>query len=572
VSSVAFSPDGKYIVSGSGDETIKVWDIETGKIVKHLKAFKSGNYILFSPDGKYIISRSSRTIKIWKFPTMRSIGTLDVNCLELSPDGKYIITLDGKKIKILKFPSGKLAQTLSHTGSVTSVAFSPDGKYIVSGSQDKTIKVWVFESGELIHSLADHYEGIYSVKVSPDGKYIISGSDDTTVKLWDFSTGNLIRTLEGHEYCRVREDKGALETKNKNIIMDVLISPNEKYVLGKYLDLTIEVWELLTGKHLVTFEGYENGFTSIIFSPDSKYLIAGLSFLYPPNETEREEDLRFNNGDIEIYEVSTGRLISTFTQHKGWVNSIDVSPDGRFIVSGSEDKTVRVWDFLEIIKQDEEYQSYLEKLSIIEKLIEAESFSNAIEELSNLIYKANQKKYNLILNKAHEKLNLCKKLEKRRKLEKKKDVEIKKRFPKIEKLIQEMKFSEAVNELNDIRNSAKEYKLNEIINWTEKNLDLCEKLKEEQLKIEKINIIKKTILDLGIKFGRLQVIEIAEECGIENDLIVTTVKEMISNKEIYAKFFESSKSVAFDQQANIDEIDKLMSVYKDWEEKEVGKK
>ena len=72
--------------------------------------------------------------------------------------------------------------------------------------------------------------------------------------------------------------------------------------------------------------------------------------------------------------------------------------------------------------------------------------------------------------------------------------------------------------------------------------------------------------------GRLQIIEIAEECGVEDDLIIDTVKEMIKNKEIYGQYFESSKSVAFDQQANIEEIDKLMSAYKDWEDKKVGKK
>jgi hypothetical protein len=91
--------------------------------------------------------------------------------------------------------------------------------------------------------------------------------------------------------------------------------------------------------------------------------------------------------------------------------------------------------------------------------------------------------------------------------------------------------------------------------------------------MEKMNIIKKTILDLGIKFGRLQIMEISEVCSIkEEQLIIDTIKEMIDNKEIYAQYFSSTKSVAFDQQANIDEIDKLMSTYKDWEEEKVGKK
>ena len=143
----------------------------------------------------------------------------------------------------------------------------------------------------------------------------------------------------------------------------------------------------------------------------------------------------------------------------------------------------------------------------------------------------------------------------------KKRAELKSKLPNIENLIDKMQFSNAAIKLRDIGKIAEQYNLFDILSWVEKNLNICE-----------THIIKKTVLNLGTKFGRLQVKEIAEECGVENDLIVATVKEMIENKEIYAKYFESSKSVAFNQQANIDEIDKLMSAYKDWEDKKLGKK
>ncbi len=138
----------------------------------------------------------------------------------------------------------------------------------------------------------------------------------------------------------------------------------------------------------------------------------------------------------------------------------------------------------------------------------------------------------------------------------KKRAELKSKLPNIENLIDKMQFSNAAIKLRDIGKIAEQYNLFDILSWVEKNLNICE-----------THIIKKTVLNLGTKFGRLQVKEIAEECGVENDLIVATVKEMIENKEIYATYFESSKSVAFNQQANIDEIDKLMATYKEWEEK-----
>ena len=145
--------------------------------------------------------------------------------------------------------------------------------------------------------------------------------------------------------------------------------------------------------------------------------------------------------------------------------------------------------------------------------------------------------------------------------------------PIIEKLIQEMKFSDAVLKLKDIKNASKRYKINEISSWVKKKLDLCNKLEREKLKIEKIDRVKKTILELGIKFARLQIAEISEVCSIDDvQLIEDIVKDMIENKEIYAQYFSSTKSVAFNQQANIDEIDKLMESYKDWEEIGVGKK
>lgn len=95
----------------------------------------------------------------------------------------------------------------------------------------------------------------------------------------------------------------------------------------------------------------------------------------------------------------------------------------------------------------------------------------------------------------------------------------------------------------------------------------------ENAKLEKINKIKKLVLELGIKFTRLEIKEIGEKSSIDNeDTIIEVVKDMIKNKEIYAEYFSSSKAIAFDQQANIEEIDKLMATYKEWEEKEVGKK
>lgn len=124
-----------------------------------------------------------------------------------------------------------------------------------------------------------------------------------------------------------------------------------------------------------------------------------------------------------------------------------------------------------------------------------------------------------------------------------------------------MKFSDASKELYDIKKIAERNRLNEINSWVERNLTLCNK-----------NIIKKTVLELGTKFAKLKIAEISEVCGVDDvQLIVNIINDMIDNQEIYAQFFSSTKSVAFNQQANINEIDNLMKAYKDWEVKKVGK-
>ena len=214
----------------------------------------------------------------------------------------------------------------------------------------------------------------------------------------------------------------------------------------------------------------------------------------------------------------------------------------------------RANEILNLCEKLEKNMELKKNFSAIKNLIQEQLFSEAKKELNDIKQEAKLHNLDEILKRVNEILNLCEKLEKKK--------EFKKTIPRIENLIQERKFPDASVELKNVRNIAKRYKLDEIISWAQKNLDICNK-----------HIIKKTILELGTKFTRLQIVEISEECNVKDEqLIVDVVREMIDNNEIYSQYFSSTKSVAFNQQANIDEIDKLMATYKEWEEKKVEKK
>lgn len=271
IPSLSFSPDSKYIATGSlfPDMSVKIWDINSEKCI-HTMREHSGNVfsVCFSYNGKFIASGSADTcIKIWDSKTGECLNTLKshsefVQSVSYSPDDRFLVSgsSDGT-VKIWNPNSGECLDTLEeHLGGVKSVSVSSNNLFIASGSSDGSVKIWEMKKSESIHTLQGHTGPVNSVSFSPDVNYIVSGSDDKSVKIWNVQTGDCMYTLEGHS----------------DRVSSVSFSPDGKYITSGSWDKTVKIWDVKTQKCIRTIQE-ESSVRCVSYSPNNKLLASGCS-------------------------------------------------------------------------------------------------------------------------------------------------------------------------------------------------------------------------------------------------------------------------------------------------------
>jgi WD40 repeat protein len=244
------------------------------------------------------------------FPIVRALEVAPDNNSNLQRTIRSVLAGWGRAIQH-PFELDSEKRVHSHQDRIVAVAFSPDGKLALTGSWDKTARLWDVATGKVLGPPLEHQDAVVAVAFSPDGKTVLTGSDDNTARLWEVATGKALGP----------------PLKHLGRVTAVAFSPDGKTVLTASWDKTAQVWDVATGKAVGQRMEHHAAVVAVAYSPDGKTVLTGSHDYY-----------------ARLYEVATGKEICPPMEHESWVVAVAFSPDGLTVLTGSRDKTARLWD------------------------------------------------------------------------------------------------------------------------------------------------------------------------------------------------------------------------------------
>jgi len=281
VKAVAFSKDGRKVLTGSRDKTAILWDAATGKKIRSFQLLSEDvRCVAISPDGQLVLVGISvqsqklghwdEMILIWEVASGKKVQTLkqgsSVDSIAFSPDGRRALIVSGEEVVLWDLATWKREKTFPIEGSIilTKTSFTPDGKRVIIGTDWDPAIVWDVETSKKLSSIGGHTDAVFGVAFSPNGRMILTGSGDGTAILWDVTTGLKIHTFRDH---------------TEGITSVAFDRTGAKVATGSW-DKTAILWDATTGKKVRTFKGNDSEVTSVVFSPDGRQLIVHSLFGY----------------------------------------------------------------------------------------------------------------------------------------------------------------------------------------------------------------------------------------------------------------------------------------------------
>lgn len=368
VSAVAYSPRGNHILTAYWDHTAKLWDL-SGKQIQSFDGHTDKlNAVAFSSDGQFVLTGSKdNTAKLWNLQG-ELLNTLPhqlpVQSVTFSPDGQYILTAGGEwetgEAKMWAVDlNGKSCQIQAvrsfegHEGAISSAVFSPDGQLILTGCRDTTLKLWHKDQDQALMTYTGHSKAVKSVAFSPEGIHLLSGSADETVKYWHKDQQEALWTFSGH---------------NRSVDA-VAFSPDGQFILSGGEEQRARVLDI-SGKEVHSMSDRRSVVTSLAFSPDGKMALTGTEYNLINEWDLSDKDAKAKPRSFEAYRSSihsvafsrdkenicvgnwdhavlfqgkNGETIQSFRGHTDKITAIAFSSDEQWMLTGSADKTAKLW-------------------------------------------------------------------------------------------------------------------------------------------------------------------------------------------------------------------------------------
>ena len=353
ITAATFDPTSRLVATAGKDGVARIWDVSDGRLLRSFRHEAPVGFVAFDPRGDLLATTGGHAAKLWRVRFGGLAAALrtpkPVTSASFSPDGTLVLVI-GRDRHGWLFPvsGGKPVHVLDQGGLVTSAAFSPGGKILATAGANRTARLWSIRTGKRLHELSGHVGWITRVAFSPRGGLLATASSDGTGRVWSATTGHVTAQLTGHS----------------NPVEDIAFSPDGFSLVTGSTDGTAAVWKSADGGRRVLLAGHRDAAVEVSFSTDGREVLTasadGTARIWDPGTarelapshqsapTKPAVTARAPDGTVASLRGNVVRLVGPSGErelrgHTAAVNSVAFSPDGSILVTSSRDHDARIW-------------------------------------------------------------------------------------------------------------------------------------------------------------------------------------------------------------------------------------